>query len=88
MDPHLTIVAMELAHRRPTTDRSLLTFSALPDAPHSRRHPTQSAATTNDRDETAVLDRATASRIDPQRHMPAPDDSSAWDEAMPSMAHC
>ena len=33
MDPHLAVVAKELAHRRLTKDRTLLIFSALPDAP-------------------------------------------------------
>lgn len=33
MDPYLAIVAKELAHRRMTTDRTLLMFSALPNAP-------------------------------------------------------
>ena len=33
VDPHLVIVAKELAHRRLTTDQTLLIFSALPDAP-------------------------------------------------------
>lgn len=88
MDPHLTIVAMELARQRLTTDRTLLMFSALPDAPIRDVTPPSRLRrlmiATRRRYSTARRQAGSTHRDT----CPHPTISSTWDETTPSKAHC
>ena len=88
MDPHLVIVARELAHLRLTTDQTLLIFSALPDAPVRAVTPPSRlrrlALAARGRWPIAGS-RAESAHVDTCPHRT---DGATWDDTMPSQAHC